>query len=224
MKARLILIVCLLAAACSAEEPRVMEHGGIRYHSLVAERLQDLPKPLTGHVVMPLGDGFIVAGGHTTGFVPVDEAYIWRGGAWTAVPMLYPHDTPFAITLHDGRVVIGGGYAESFGIGQSWGVECYDPATRSFSPLPILDKKRAHATAAELAGGKLIISGNWWHGQDAVEQYVFDDYIRQSKPVEEARSYPYVLRSDVDNALVFGFRNWRNDPRSCEGTLGRGAL
>lgn len=209
MKARLILIVCLLAAACSAEEPRVMEHGGIRYHSLATERLQDLPKPLTGHVVLPLGDGFIVAGGHTTGFVPVDEAYIWRGGAWTAVPMLYPHDTPFALVMKDGRIVIGGGYAESFGIGQTWGVESYDPSSCKFSPEPIMDFKRAHASAVELSGGKLIIAGNWY-GRDAIERYAFDDYDRDSKPLEDTLSYPYVLRSDVDDALIFGSREGRH--------------
>jgi len=208
MKIRLILIACLLAAACGEVQPQVVEHDGVRYHSLAAERLPDLRKPLTGHVVLPLGDGFMVAGGHTTGFVPVQEAFIWRGGVWTTVPMLYPHDTPFALVMKDGRIVIGGSYAESFGIGQTWGVESYDPSTGKFSPEPIMDFKRAHASAVELSGGKLIIAGNWY-GRDAIERYVFDDYDRDSKPLEDTLSYPYVLRSDVDNALIFGSRDGR---------------
>lgn len=215
MKTWLIPMICLLAAACAGKgEVQVLEHDGVRYQSLAVERLPDLPKPLTGHVVLPLGDGFMVAGGHTTGFVPVQEAYIWRAGAWTTAPMLYPHDTPFALTMKDGRIVIGGGYSESFGIGQTWGVESYDPATGKFSPEPIMNFKRAHATAVELSGGKLIISGNWY-AADATERYVFDDYDRESRPSSDTLSYPYVLRCDVDNALVFGSRDGKYNLKDC---------
>lgn len=215
MKTWLIVIICLLTAACAGRsEVQVVEHDGIRYQPLAVERLPDLPKPLVGHVVLPLGDGFMAAGGHTTGFVPVQEAFVWSAGAWTTVPMLYPHDTPFALTMKDGRIVIGGGYAESFGIGQTWGVESYDPATGSFSPEPIMDFKRAHASAAELSGGKLIISGNWF-AADATERYVFDDYDRLSRPLADTLSYPYVLRCDVDNALIFGSRDGRCLLRDC---------
>lgn len=193
---------------------QVVEHDGVRYQSLAVERLPDLPKPLTGHVVLPLCDGFMVAGGHTTGFIPVQEAYLWSDGAWTVVPMLYPHDTPFALTMKDGRIVIGGGYAESFGIGQAWGVESYDSATGSFSPQPILDFKRAHASAVELSGGKLIICGNWY-APDAIERYVFDDYDRVSQLLADTLSYPYTLRCDVDNALIFGSRDGKFRLRDC---------
>lgn len=208
-------MICLLAAACAGKgEVQVLEHDGVRYQSLAVERLPDLPRPLTGHVVLPLGDGFMVAGGHTTGFVPVQEAYIWRAGAWTTAPMLYPHDTPFALTMKDGRIFIGGGYSESFGIGQTWGVESYDPATGKFSPEPIMNFTRAHATAVELSGGKLIISGNWY-AADATERYVFDDYDRESQPSSDTLSYPYVLRCDVDNALVFGSRDGKYNLKDC---------
>jgi len=215
MKRRFLIATALLLAACTGGGERpVVEHEGVRFMPLEAERLPDMPRPRTGHVVLPIGNGFMVAGGHTTGFVPVQEADFWFSGSWTTVAMLYPHDTPFALPLKDGRVVIGGGYAESFGIGQSWGVECYDPATRTFSPLPILDRKRAHASAVELSGNKLIISGNWWTGDD-IERYVFDDYDRCTKPSAEVRSYPYVLRSEVDNALIFGSRDERYNPTGC---------
>ena len=210
------LLAAILLSACTAgEQPEAVEYGGVRFLPLQAERLPDLPSPRTGHVLLPVPGGFMAAGGHTTGFVPVQEADLFRDGKWAVLPTLYTHDTPFALPLKDGRIVIGGGYAESFGIGQGWGVECYDPASGTFSPLPILDLKRAHATAVELNGGKLVISGNWYQ-EDGIERYVFDDYDRLSHPVGVTRSYPYVLRSDMDNVLVFGSRDGKFNPRSCE--------
>ena len=52
--------------------------------------------------------------------------------------------------LPDGKWMLGGGSEKPFGIGQTFGVELFDPATRSFSPLTILDRPRAYASAAAL--------------------------------------------------------------------------
>ena len=203
MMCRALIIAVFLFSACQGGEKdsAILEHEGLRYLPLQTERLPDMPSPRTGHVLLPFGDGFMAVGGHTTGFVPVAQADIFHSGKWTTVPTLYPHDTPFGLTLKDGRIVIGGGYAECFGIGQSWGVECFDPETWQFSPLPILGRKRAHASALEMSGN-LIISGNWW-APDDVEQYCFDDYKRSASLLPEGRSYPFILRSDIDNALIF---------------------
>ena len=168
-----------------------------------AERLPDLQQPRTAHALLRVGDGWMAAGGHTTGFVPAEGAELRRGGKTETVPMLYCHDNPLALVLKDGRVVLGGGYAESFGIGQSFGVECYDPATGRFTPMPILDRKRALPSAVELGGGKLAVSGNWWAGDD-LELYTPGGLFRKVKDVTRPRCYPFMLRSDVDNVLVFG--------------------
>jgi len=199
MKRCLLIPLAFLLLACTGGE-KAVQYNGVTFLPLRAERLPDLPSPRSGHVLAPLGDGFIAAGGHTTGFVPVQEADIFREGRWTAIPMLYPHDNPFSVVLQDGRLVVGGGYAESFGIGQSWGVEAYSPGDGRFVPLPILERKRAKASALEMGGGRIVISGNWW-ADDATEEYSATGLA----PVSMDRAHPYILRTDVNNAVIFGY-------------------
>lgn len=109
-------------------------------------------------------------GGHTDGFVLSPSAWYLKGGAWHEVTMKYPHVFAFCTLLPDGRVMLGGGSVEAFGIGQSWGVEIYDPATHSFTAEGILDRKRAGASALALPDGKVLVSGNWY-APDAMEVY-----------------------------------------------------
>lgn len=196
----LIATTALVLAACTGSRERpVVEYGGVRFVPLQTERLPDMPRPRSGHVALPFGNGFVAAGGHTSGFIPVQEADFWNSGKWTTVPMLYPHDNSFGLILGDGSLVLGGGYSEAFGIGQTWGVERYDLSEKRFSPLPILQQKRAKASALELGGGRLIVSGNWW------EKDVTEDYTNEGKiPVSQDRAHPYILRSDIDNAIIFG--------------------
>lgn len=199
MKHSALIAAALLLAACSGGGERpVVEYEGVRFLPLPAERLPDMPRPRSGHALLPIGNGFMAAGGHTTGFVPVQDADFWLSGAWTSKTMLYPHDNPFALVLRDGFLVLGGGYAESFGIGQTWGVERFDLSEGRFSPLPILQRKRAKASALEMSGGSLVVSGNWW-AQDVTEAYSEGEEI----PVSQERTHPYILRSDVDNAIIF---------------------
>lgn len=199
MKHSALITAALLLAACSGggERPEV-EFEGVRFLPLQVERLPDMPSPRAGHALLPIGSGFMAAGGHTTGFVPVPEADFWLSGGWTTEKMLYPHDNPFALVLRDGTLVIGGGYADAFGVGQTWGVERFDLSERRFSPLQILEQKRAKASALELGGGRLIVSGNWWT-QDVTEDFS----EREEFPVSQERAHPYLLRSDVDNAIIF---------------------
>lgn len=200
------LLTVLVLAACSSDgenPPARQDWGGVTFIPMTAERLPDLPTPRAGHALAWANGKLIAAGGHTTGFIPATDADIFSNGSWHSVKMLYPHDTPFCLPLKDGTIALGGGYSESFGIGRSYGVECYDPATDRFTPLPILDCKRAHANAVELSGGKCVVSGNWY-GDDAVESMVPGDIFRTEKIPAVGRAYPYVLRSDIDNVLFFG--------------------
>lgn len=198
MKRGVLIPLTLLLLACSGGGKEVVEYNGVAFLPLKAERLPDLPSPRSGHVLLPLGNGFIAAGGHSTGFVPVQEAAIFRDGRWSAVPMLYTHDNAFGLVLQDGRIVVGGGYAESFGIGQSWSVEAYSPGDGRFVPLPILERKRAKASALEMGGGRIVVSGNWW-ADDATEEYSASGLA----PVSLDRAHPYILRSDANNAVIF---------------------
>ena len=117
--------------------------------------------------------------------------------------MTYPHDGGSFTKLPDGRLFLAGGNAEAFGIGQSWGAEIYDPATHSFSPVGIMDRKRSLASAMALPDGQVLIAGNW-NGPDAIEVYTPGSGFATLKPLEPGFTYPYILRIPPDDILVFG--------------------
>ena len=151
---------------------------------------------------MVLSGEVTLFGGHTDGFLLSPSAWYLKGGAWHEVPMKYPHDVAFCTLLPDGRVMLGGGSAEAFGIGQSWGVEIYDPATHTFTAEGILDRKRAGASALALPDGKVLVSGNWY-APDAMEIYEPGKGFSFLKEVAAERNTPFILASAPDNAIVF---------------------
>ncbi len=116
---------------------------------------------------------------------------------------LYPHDTPFALVLKGGDVLIGGGYESNFGIGQSWGVERYHPDLHSFTPSYTLDRKRAHTSALELDNGDIVISGNWY-ATDITEIYTDTVEALWTDTASDNRSYPFILPMGNDNAWIIG--------------------
>ncbi len=206
MKRLAFILLTLLAVACSRSSG-----GG-------AERLPDLPQPLSTPYVMALNGEVTLFGGHTDGFLLSQSAWYLKGGAWHEVPMKYPHDHAFCTLLPDGRVMLGGGSAEAFGIGQSWGVEIYDPATHSFTAEGILDRKRAGASALALPDGKVLVSGNWY-APDAMEIYEPGKGFSFLKEVTVQRNTPYILASAPDNAIVFsGLDNYG---KPSDGTVDR---
>ena len=167
---------------------------------------------------MVLNGELTLFGGHTDGFVLSQSAWYLRGGSWHKVPMKYPHDHGFCTLLPDGRVMLGGSSAEAFGIGQSWGVEIYDPATHSFTAEGILDRKRAGASALALPDGKVLVSGNWY-APDAMEVYEPGKGFSFLKEVTVQRNTPYILASAPDNAIVFsGLDNYG---KPSDGTVDR---
>ncbi|MBR1416024.1 MAG: hypothetical protein IJ570_09225, partial [Prevotella sp.] len=136
---------------------------------IVPERLPDLNVPRSGHSIFFANGELTVAGGHTTGFVPTPTAEYLSEGEWHQMPMVYSHDNGFAVVMRanspngstlSGDVIIGGGHNEPLGVGQTFTMECYRPATHSFEGFGCLDRRRALANATQLADGRVIISGN----------------------------------------------------------------
>ena len=206
MKRLPLILLALLAVACSRSSG-----GG-------AGRWPDLPEPLSTPYVMVLNGELTLFGGHTDGFVLSQSAWYLRGGSWHKVPMKYPHDHGFCTLLPDGRVMLGGGSAEAFGIGQSWGVEIYDPATHTFTAEGIMDRKRAGASALALPDGRVLVSGNWY-APDAMEIYEPGKGFSFLKDVTVQRNIPYILASAPDNAIVFsGLDNYG---KPSDGTVDR---
>ena len=201
-KAFLPILVLLLMLSCQ-QQPEVVIHDGIPFTPMKTKRLPDLNEARSGHALLWAGDHILVVGGHTTGFVPTTTAEYYDGRHWHTIPTIYTHDTPFALVLKDGDVLIGGGYEKEFGVGQTWGVERYHPKTHSFTPAPIMDKKRAHASALELENGDIVISGNWWT-TDFTEIYSHSIEDVWADTTSDNRSYPIILPMGNDNAWIIG--------------------
>ena len=172
------------------------------------ERLSDLNIPRSGHTLFCAGGEMVVAGGHTSGFVPTPTAEYYKDGKWHLMQMTYPHDYGLAVALKSGNVLLAGGSENSHGIGQTFGVEYYHPDTHSFEGFTILDQKRALASAVEIDSSKVVVSGNWY-ADDAIE--VFDGLksFTHAKPVSTSRSYPLICRISADDVMLFGSRDTR---------------
>ena len=183
---------------------------GVSFTPMEVERLPELNIPRQAHSLEMCNGEFTVFGGHTSGFVSTPTAEYFRRGKWHTVQTLYPHDAGFAVKLRNGEVMLGGGYEKTFGVGQTWGVEVYHPASHSFSYLPILDNKRTHATALEMADGRILVAGNWY-GPDALESSTAGEPFTTLKPLQP-RNLPYLLQVAPDNVYIFGATDHYGNP------------
>jgi len=149
------------------------------------------------------GGELVVIGGHTDGFKPIETLEYYRDGVWHEVPMNYSHDNGFAVPLPDGTVMVGGGSAEAFGIGQSWGAEIYDPSSHSARAVGILDRKRTLSSAYPLSDGRVLVAGNWY-AEDALA--IFDPVTGFSTVKEFSFGWqrPWILPVPEGEYLVFG--------------------
>ena len=166
------------------------------------ERLPELQVPRAGHAAFCTNGELVVIGGHTTGFVPTPTAEYYCEGTWHTIPMTYSHDQGFSLQLSSGKLMIGGGHEQPLGIGQTFSVDFYDPKTHSFSDFGCLDNKRCFADAVELADGKVVIVGNWYH-KDSPELYDGGRVFLPMDSLTVARSCPFVFRTAEDDAIVF---------------------
>lgn len=197
----LLLLISAMAAARSSKT--VGEGCGYRLVGIKAERLPDLNIPRSHHAILNVGGEVVVTGGHTYNFIPTPTAEYFKDGQWHVVDMAYTHDGGLAIQLTSGKVLVAGGFEKEMGIGQTWGVELYDPATHTFSGIASLDTKRALASAVEIDSGKVVIAGNWYAG-DAIEMFDGDHTFSHVKAVSQEREAPLMLRIAKDNVIIFG--------------------
>lgn len=200
--------VLLLSLNANAQTPPLSERGGGRL--IVPERLPDLSIPRSGHSVFFANGELVVAGGHTTGFVPVQTAEYLSDGEWHSVPITYPHDNGFSVVLQSGQVLMGGGHKEELGVGQTYTLECYDPQTHGFEGFGCLYQRRVMANASPLADGRVIISGNHY-GKDAICYYDGSSQVQLLKEVRQGRCNPYILPVGSDDALILGPRDSRDE-------------
>ena len=202
------VILTLLLCGCFswhpvAAAPIAEWAGDCPMARLKAERLPDLNVPRGGHSTLYLGGEVVVVGGHTSGFLPTATAEYLRDGKWHLLETVYSHDHGFSLQLRSGRVLIGGGHEKPLGIGQVHHVEWYDPVEKAFEGFGCLDTRRVFAQAAELSGGEVVISGNWYH-TDNTE--VFDGRKRfaMARGVTNARCFPFIFPTSDDDAVIFG--------------------
>lgn len=165
-------------------------------------RLPDMMLPRSGNPVYELNGELTAIGGHTTGFIPTATAEYFKDGKWHMVPTLYTHDYGYFLPLADGRAILGGGASESFGIGQTWSTALYNSATHSFSPMPIMDRKRSLCSAAEFTDGSIVVSGNWY-AEDAIEAGGLGEVPAMVKKASQNRARPWMLLSGPDDMLIF---------------------
>ena len=170
---------------------------------IVPERLPDMTMPRSGHSAFYVNGELTVVGGHTTNFVTTPTAEYWADGQWHPMTMAYPHDNGFAVVLQSGEVIIGGGHSEPLGVGQTFVMERYTPATHTFEGFGCLDRRRVLANATQLADGRVIISGNHY-ADDAIGCYDGRSQVQHVRNVVQPRSNPYILPTAGDNALIVG--------------------
>lgn len=211
-------LLLLIATALTPTAPFVSPQGGmggattedtpLTIEKLTVERLPDLNLPRYSHNVFFAGSELTVVGGHTSGFVRTPTAEYYADGAWHLLNTVYPHDDGMAVVLDGGqRVLLAGGHEKNLGIGQTYEVELYYPATHTFEGFGCLDRNRAFAQGVELGNGEVVITGNH-QGNDAIEIFDGGRAMRFAKDVDVWRSAPYVLPIGKEEVMVFG-NVWR---------------
>ncbi len=194
-----VLFVTMLSFRAIAQQPDTL---GCKTMRIETEQLPDLNIPRYGHCIFFASDELTVVGGHTKGFVPTATAEYFSDGAWHTVPTVYPHDHGIVIPMKSGKVLICGGCREPLGIGQTFTAEWYDPTTHTCEGFGCMDMKRSNFSATEIDSGRVVISGNWY-SNDGMELFDGQKTFSLVKEVAAKRSCPYILRTDVDNVMIF---------------------
>lgn len=184
----------------------VSAHQSCPMVKMQIERLPDLNIPRIGHSVFCVNGEVVAAGGHTNGFIPTATAEYYSDGEWHLMQMVYPHDQGITAVTASGQVLLAGGHEKELGIGQTFTIERYDPATHTFRGYGCLENKRCFASALPLDSNLVVISGNWYH-DDCIEMYDGSRQCKFVKAVSQQRSLPYMLLTAKDNAIVFSDRD-----------------
>lgn len=203
MKLSRLLPVLLLAVNIPLKASQTEAPSTVPFLQMRCEHLPDLNLARAGHQLFVANGELIVVGGHTDGFIRTATAEYFSNGGWHTLKTLYPHDYSFSVRLPDGDFLIGGGCSEDFGVGQTFGVERYHPESRTFSAFPILDIKRSLATAAVLASGRIVVSGNWYADDAIGLSDGFGPFEIEQKSAQR-RAVPHIFPFGKDEAVIFG--------------------
>ena len=206
MNRSLLIFAIILLVSCTQAGPggrSVTAPDGTQWQQMSLERLPDLNVPRANHRTIICGNEIVVLGGHTDGFKPIETAEYYAGGAWHTLPMVYPHPNGFAAKLPDGCILMGGGSAEAFGIGRSFGAEIYDPAAHNFTSVGIMSVRRTLSAALTMPDGSVLIAGNW-QTDDSWETWTPDGGFVKGGLLTPGWSTPYILPAAKDDILVFG--------------------
>lgn len=198
-----LLMLTIVPVGAYTQQPAEVPQAECPTVKMAVERLPDLNIPRMSHATLCLGGELTVLGGHTSGFVPTTTIEYFRDGQWHVLPTVYPHDAGLAVELSTGKVLLAGGYLQSLGIGQTFTVEHYDPATHVVEGWGCLDTKRAMASGVELDSGRVLIAGNWYY-DDNIEMYDGKGHFNHVKRSSESRANPYLLRCSDDDVLIIG--------------------
>ncbi len=170
---------------------------------LTFERLPDMLEARASFPAFYCGEELVVAGGHLNGFAVTNHAEYYADGAWTMMEMTYTHDNSAFAMLPSGKVMILGGTSRNNGIGRSSAVDIYNPETHSFSAGPSMCYSRALFHATAMTNGDVIVSGNWY-ADDSIERFnAQTGTFEKVKTVSQERSFPYILQSAADDAVIF---------------------
>lgn len=165
-------------------------------------KLPSLNIPRAGHQLFYVNGEYVVAGGHTDGFVPTPTAEYFKDGEWHSMQMVYNHDSSSSVILKSGKVLLLGGSAEPIGIGQTFLAELYDPTMHTFNGFSSMELKRMAASGLELDNGQVVIAGNWYH-DDGIEVFNGKRQFTYIKDATENRSGPFIFQTAKDDALIF---------------------
>ena len=220
--ASLLFFCAIFVICCSDDGNKATDHRQQPYPTLAdttacplvkvnAERLPELSIPRAGHNMFYAGDELTVVGGHTIGFKPTATAEYYKDGQWHQLPTEYPHDNGLAVPLTSGRVLLAGGHSEPIGIGQSYLVESYDPASHTCTGFSSLYTKRTLAQGIELDSGRVVIAGNHFH-HDAIELFDGKKTFSLVKEVAVERMCPYIFRTSDGDVIILGAHDTRYQP------------
>ena len=177
--------------------------------TLKYERVADMKVPRIGHQIIPTISGVLVVGGHTTNFALTPTAEVFLEGIWFDRSIDSPHDEGFSIVLNDGRVMVGGGYSNDRGVGQSKRVDIYDPMTMTFSKGPDLSVARAACNAITVGKG-IYVSGNWY--EDDLEFDYYDGTSFSPVGFTLPHSAPYLFTCKGTELYVMSPADEYGDP------------
>ena len=140
---------------------------------LFAVQLSDMHTARICHQIMPVDDGFVVFGGHTTGFnmTKTAERYNIATDSWKQMDMLFFQDYAAGIVTQDGKMLLAGGMGYDRGSGANAQCELYDPNDNTFTATGSMTQARSMATATRTKSGKIYINGCWYNSSYGLECY-----------------------------------------------------